>query len=326
MTLLGNMTPLFFPTLSLSLLVLLTAAKADPLAVTRPKATYHPNDVVDPATLMSPANFLKSASRDYVVVEGYVDYVAGTISDTTHTTKVGTEADGDFHFEMQSTNAPRPKGESPDGLVCEIDPALQLAGSSALSQIDRKVPQTYRKVRVYGWLRFGTEKGHSGVKDYTYASGKIINGHWEIHPVEKVESIDTGTPFQIGPSAKYAFWPTADRYKVTNANFGIQTLSNYAKIMGKVKGIQASPDQSGDLYVSLLLNTTIYTALIPQYYVSSFDPSTQTANFVHLPNFASINYSLAPNNTASRTFYGLKNWKFQQGRALPALEPVEMIK
>jgi hypothetical protein len=326
MTSLGKMKPPFFLTLCLLLLVLLTAAKAQPLSVTRAKATYHPNDAVDPAALMSPANFLKSASRDYVVVEGYIDYVAGSISDQTHTTKVGTEADGDFHFEMQTTNAARPGGESPNGLVCEIDPALQLVGWNALSQIDRKVPQTYRKVRVYGWLRFGTEAGHSGVKDYDFGGGKPIRGHWEIHPVEKVESIDNGTPFQIGPSAKYASWPPLNRYKVTNANFGIPTLSNYANIIGKVTRIQASPDQSGDLYVSLRLNTTTYTALIPQYYVSSFDSNTQTANFAHLPNFASINYSLAPSNTRSRTFYGLKTWKFQQGRAVPALEPVEMIK
>lgn len=320
------MNPPVLPTLCFLLFVFPTGANAQTLSVTRPEAIYHPNDAVDPATLMSPANFLKSASRDYVVVEGFIDYVAGTISDSTQTTKVGTEADGDFHFEMQSTNTLRPSGESPNGLVCEIDPSLQLVGWNALSQIDRKVPQTYRKIRVYGWLRFGTEAGHSGVKNYSYANGKTIKGHFEIHPVEKVESIDNGTPFQIGPSAKYSPWPIANRYKVTNANFGKPTLSNYAKITGKVKSIQASPDQSGDLYVSLLLSTTTYTALIPQYYVSGFDPNTQTTSFVHLPNFASINYSLAPSNTKSRTFYGLKNWKFQQGRALPALQPVEMIK
>jgi hypothetical protein len=316
----------FSPTLCAILLVLLASAKAQTLSVTRPATTYHPNDPVDPAALMAQTNFLKSASRDYVVVEGYIDYVAGTISDQTHTTKVGTEADGDFHFEMQTTNALRPGGESPNGLVCEIDPALQLSGSSALSQIDRKVPQTYRKVRVYGWLRFGTEAGHSGVKVYDYGNGKTIKGHWEIHPVEKVETMDNGPPFQIGPSARYASWPVAARYKVTNVNFGKITLSNYAKLTGKVKGIQLSSDQSGDLYVSLLLSGVSYTALIPQYYVLSFDLNTQRVNLVHLPNFSSINYSLVPNATTSRTFYGLKNWKFQQGKALPALQPVEMIK
>ena len=251
----GRMKPPFSPTLCLLLSLLLPAANAQPLSVTRPKAAYHPDAAVDPATLMSTASFLKSAARDYVVVEGYIDYVAGSISDPTHTTKVGTEADGDFHFEMQSTNTPRKKGESPDGLVCEIDPVLQLVGWNALSQIDQRVPQTYRRVRVYGWLRFGTEAGHSGVKDYDFGGGKPIRGHWEIHPVEKVESIDNGAPFQIGPAAKYVS-PIANRYKVTNANFGIPTLSNYAKVMGKVTRIQASPDQSGDLYVSLQLNAT----------------------------------------------------------------------
>jgi hypothetical protein len=302
------------------------AAPGQSFSVTRSSAIYHPSNAVDPATLMSQANFLNSAGRDYVVVEGYIDYVAGTISDTTHTTRVGTEADGDFHFEMQSTNAPRPGGENPNGLVCEIDPPLQLAGWNALSQIDRKVPQTYRKVRVYGWLRFGTEKAHSGVRDYTYAAGKIISGHWEIHPVEKIETIDSGPSFKIGPSANYASWPIANRYKVTNTNFGVVTQSNYAVLKGKVSSIQTGSDQSGDLYVGLQIGNVTYTATIPQYYVASFDAATQTANFVHLPNFATIGYSLAPSSTRVRTFYGLKNWKFRQGRALPALQPVEMIK
>jgi hypothetical protein len=164
------------------------------------------------------------------------------------------------------------------------------------------------------------------VRDYTYAPGKILSGHWEIHPVEKIESIDSGPSFQIGPSARYASWPAAKRYKVTNANFGKVTQSNYAKVRGKVKSIQAGSDQSGDLYVGLQLGNVIYTATIPQYYVASFDATTQKANFVHLPNFASIGYSLTPSNTRIRTFYGLKNWKFRQGHALPALQPVEMIK
>jgi hypothetical protein len=76
------------------------------------------------------------------VVNRYIDYVAGKISDTTHTTKVATEADGDFHFEMQSTNTPRPGGESPNGLVCEIDPPLQLDGWNALT----KSIERYRKL------------------------------------------------------------------------------------------------------------------------------------------------------------------------------------
>jgi hypothetical protein len=151
------------------------------------------------------------------------------------------------------------------------------------------------------------------------------SGHWEIHPVEKVESIDTGTPFQIGPGARIASWPIVKRYKVTNQNFGIPTKSNYAKLVGKVKSITRNAE-SGDLYVSLQLQTKTFTAMIPQYYVADFDTNTQTARFLHLPNFAAINYVLAPNLQTKRSFYGLKNWKFQEGLALPAMQPVESIR
>src|SRR6266480_696667 len=75
---------------------------------------YHADDVLDPATLMSQQNFKDTARRGYVVVEGYIDYVAGTIPKSGNTTRIKTEADGDFHFEMQSTNTARPPNESPD--------------------------------------------------------------------------------------------------------------------------------------------------------------------------------------------------------------------
>jgi len=152
--------------------------------VGRSPSAYNANSPLDPATLMSQSNFDNTSRHTYVVVEGYIDYVAGTISKDANTTRVGTEADGDFHFEMQSTNVARPPGESPNGLVCEIDPAWQLSGWQALSQISRKKPSTYRKVRVYGELRFGTEAHHSGTRTYQYGNGRTITGHWEIHPIE----------------------------------------------------------------------------------------------------------------------------------------------
>jgi hypothetical protein len=122
---------------------------------------------------------------------------------------------------MQRTPTLRKPGKSdPNGLVCEIDPVLQLDGCDAFSQIKRHDPATFRKVRVYGFLRFGTEITHSGVRPYNIG-GEVIKGHWEIHPVEKIVSIDNKPHFQIGPSAKYVS-PTKSkslRYKLNDTNF-----------------------------------------------------------------------------------------------------------
>jgi hypothetical protein len=60
--------------------------------------------------------------------------------------------------DKQHTHNPK------DGLVCEIDPVLRLDEAEALKQIDQHKPSTYRKVRVYGFLRFGTEANHAGWK------------------------------------------------------------------------------------------------------------------------------------------------------------------
>jgi hypothetical protein len=290
----------------------------------RPAAAYHANDLLNPATLMSQRNFNDTARRGYVVVEGYIDYVAGTISKSGKTTRVKTEDDGDFHFEMQSANIARPPGESPNGLVCEIDPAWQLNNWNLLSQISRRRPSTYRKVRVYGWLRFGTEAGHSGTKDYQIANGTIFRGHWEVHPVERVEAIDGRGPFQIGQEARVKSWSIGDRYKVTNTNFAKPGPSNYAKLVGTVQEIVKSPNRSGDVDISLKIGSRIYLATIPQYYVAAFDANTQTLRLIKVSNFAAINYSLRPSDT-NRTFYGLRNWKFTDTGVFATLQPVEMI-
>src|SRR5438270_10422451 len=42
----------------------------------RPAAAYHSDHPLDPATLMSQEHFSDTAQRGYVVVEGYIDYVA----------------------------------------------------------------------------------------------------------------------------------------------------------------------------------------------------------------------------------------------------------
>jgi len=196
-----------------------------------------------------------------------------------------------------------------------------------LSQISRKNLSTYRKVRVYGGLRFGTEVNHSGTRTSQYGNGRTIAGHSEIHPVERVESIDGRGPFTIGPSAKVSSWPTAQRYKVTNANCAKTGPSNYAKLTGKVERIAASADKSGD--VDVWVRTTPqrrYIATIPQYYVSHSDPAAQIITFLQLPNFAAVHYSLQPSNAKPRTFCGLRNWKFSLGSTFPALQPVEMLR
>ena len=288
---------------------------AQTLTVTRPDKVYHPNTVLDPATLLSGDNFIQTESGRYVVAEGYIDYYATT----------WPEPDGDYHFEMQTTDKQHTLNPK-DGLVCEIDPVLRLEGAEALKQIDQHKPSTYRKVRVYGFLRFGTESNHAGCQKYKLPNGELVSGHWEIHPVEKVESIDDRIAFKIGPSAKYVDPPNGGRYGLDDTDFPKRTVSNYAVLRGNVKGITRSTDESGDFEVRLEVNSEVYTATIPQYYVAGFDEATQTISFVNLPNFKAINYSLAPSDEKAQTFYGLRNWQFRQGEPIPTLAPVEIIK
>src|SRR6266700_6915 len=207
--------------------VFCATAYAQTLSVTRDPAAYHPESVLHPDTLLSPDNFTNTESGRYVVVEGYIDYYAVT----------WPEPDGDYHFEMQSTDKKHEHNPT-DGLVCEIDPVLRLVGAEALKDIDQHDQSTYRKARVYGWLRFGTETNHAGVQDYDIGNGKIVSGHWEIHPVERVETIDDRNPIKLGPTAKYVKPPKqgkgseAKRFKITDDDFAKETGhlrgSNYA--------------------------------------------------------------------------------------------------
>src|ERR1017187_901241 len=130
----------FSPTLLAIFFGWLLAAKAQTFEVTRSEAAYHPDSILDPATLLSPSNFSGIESGRYVVVEGYIDYVA---------TK-WPETDGDYPFEMQTTTKLHTKNPK-DGLVCEIDPVVQLEGCETLREVDQKDRATYRKVRVYGF-------------------------------------------------------------------------------------------------------------------------------------------------------------------------------
>jgi hypothetical protein len=305
------------PACGISLLFLLTTANSQTFTVTRSNAAYHPSHKFAPASLMAEENFKGTASGQYIVVEGYIDCLGSR----------WPQDDGDYHFELQSTNAKRGAGVTPNGLVCEIDPTLRLANSDDLKAIDRDKPTTYRKVRVYGYLRFGSEKtSHSGIHVYSLGNGQTIKGHWEIHPVEKVVSIGFGGPsLHIGPAATYVKPPASGRYSLTDENFKSQNMSNYAALRGTVKSI-TGPNNSGDYDVKLEVNTTKYTATIPQYYVHGFNSATQTLAFVHSPNFATIGYSLKPTDSKQRTFYGLRNWTFDTGHPVPALQPVEMIK
>ena len=160
--------------------------------------------------------------------------------------------------------------------------------------------------------------------------GKIVNGHWEIHPVEKIETIDDKDPFTVGPKAEYTKWPVTQRYKVTDDDFadseGLMRVSNYAKLIGNVKHIKPSSNSSGDLDVDLEVNSEIFMATIPQYYIESFDADTEIVKFQHLQSFKLVSYTLKPSDSKTRTFYGLRDWRFEDGKMFPTLAPVEMIK
>jgi hypothetical protein len=305
---------------------LLIVVKAEPLAVARKQAAYH-HPALKPATILSPQNFEQMSKLGYVVVEGYIDYVATS----------WPEDDGDYHFEMQNTKKLHDKPNPKDGLVCEIDPVLQPKTAETLRKIKQDDPTTYRKVRVFGWLRFGTERNHAGVQDYDFGGNKPVNGHWEIHPVEKIETIDNGPFFSLGPAAEYLKWPKqgkgtiAKRYKVNDEKFADANdphtkVSNYAKLVGNVKKIKSAPNDSRDLDVDFEVNSTIYLATIPEYYIESFNPNTETVKFRQLTNFKLVNYTLKPSDSKVRTFYGLRAWRFNNGKIFPTLAPVEMVK
>ena len=225
---------------------------------------------------------------------------------------------------MQTTNKPYTKNPI-DGLVCEIHPTLQPDGFDALKEVDQHNPATYRRVRVYGFLRFGTEANHAGVQKYKLPDGSIISGHSEIHPVERVQSIDDKAALTLGPSAQNVGPPKNERYGLDDTTFPKRTVANYGNLRGTVKRITASADESGDVEVTLQVNTTNYTVTIPQYYISNLDAASQILTFVQLPNFESVNYSLTPSDTEQRTFYGLRNWKFRQSTVVSTMAPVEMI-
>ena len=103
-------------------------------------------------------------------------------------------------------------------------------------------------------------------------------------------------------------------------------VSNYAKLTGNVKHIKPSSNGSGDVDVDLEVNSEIYIATIPQYYIESFDADSETVKFQHLAGFKLTNYTLKPSDTKTLTFYGLRNWTFNDGEMTATLAPVEMIK
>ena len=305
----------------------LTAAQAQTFNVTRSKGAYNSQKPLTPAGIIDPNRFAETAARRYVVVEGYINFLSGSVSSKTGLADFKIQDDGDFHFEMQGTRHRRGGGTSPNGLTCEVVPVLWLKNSEALRQVDKNDPKTYRKVRLYGFLRFGTEgSGHSGIRIYNLGNGKTIKGHWEIHPVERIEAIDRGSPLKVGPSAGYKAWPISRRYKLTKANFQKASGTNHGHLAGIVKSIKRSSNKSGDVDVILGVNENSYIATIPQYYVKSFNAKTQTVKFVKSPNFSAINYSLKPDKNTPRTFYGLRDWKFQKNLAFSTMQPVEMIK
>lgn len=274
-----------------------------------------------PDEIMDPKNFEKVSDLHYVKVTGYLVYVAGTAPSGGTTTQIGIEADGDIHFELASTPAPRPSGVNPNGLVCEITPPYQLTNAMAIGRfVNQHNPSTYKKVTVYGCLRFGTEGAtHSGYRVYPLGNS-TFPGHWEIHPVEKVEVEGT----VLGPGGNYVMPQPAARYKLTAADFQKPSMSNHGELRGKVILIQGSPDGSGDVQVTLddgAGNKTL--AVIPAYYVNGFDAQSVNLNS-NLQGFSSVSGIEVGD---SYTFDGMRRWTFNmdEGEAQATLEPVEMV-
>jgi hypothetical protein len=53
--------------------------------------------------------------------------------------------------------------------------------------------------------------------------GKIISGHWEIYPVERIERMGVNSGFKIGPSLH-----EAARWRRTCSHFGSHSINSSA--------------------------------------------------------------------------------------------------
>lgn len=307
-------------------------------SIDRASAAYRPSHKYKPSQILSSGSFGSLLGRHYVTVEGWICYVAtGT---PRYSNLPGLEADWDVHFGLIDTVPPagvdvNAAYRKTHALTCEITPTARLSMTSALMDIHNTSKTTYRKVRVRGYLRLGSEQNHEGTADYLYNGFTLKNGHWEIHPVESVESIDSGTHFTIGPNAIYALVPPADRYKLgwskwsyspTNQN---QNTTNHGALKGRVTSMAVAADGSGDIELALtrddgssgLQMATL--AVIPEYYVQHFDVAAhqltlRPGTIGNLPNPIQLG--------ALVTLSGLRSWRFgPSGPPSPVMDPVEKI-
>lgn len=272
-----------------------------------------------PDEIMDPANFKDITKLHYVKVSGYLTYVAGSAPANGTTTTIRIEADGDIHFELASANTQRPARVNPNGLVCEITPPYQLDNGTRIGDfVNQFNPSTYKKITVYGYLRYGTEgTTHSGYHEYPLGSS-TFGGHWEIHPVEKVEVEDV----VIGKDGKYVTEDPSARYKLNASNFQKSSMSNHGELKGKVTSFQSSPDNSGDEDVQISDaqgNTTL--VVIPVYYIKN--TGTQTVDLRgNLDGFSTVN---AISIGQTYTFDGLRSWRFDNDIPTALMEPLEKV-
>lgn len=308
----------------------ITDETGQPFTIDRDQSAYHSGDVLGVEQILSPANFSQHWDKRYVTVEAWLCYVATA---TPHYSNLpGLEADWDVHFGLVDTLPPNHQAvtqtyRKTHALTCEITPECRLVGTNSLMAIHNGSATTYRKVRVKGYLRLGTESGHEGAMSYTYGNSQTLSsGHWEIHPVESVETIDTKPHFTLGPNAVYATVPPADRFKLTWTTWKTVSSTNYGALNGKVLALRQAADGSGDVEIDIkdTATTKKTTVVVPQYYIFAFDSMTNTLFFRSSLGVYSQD-SIKAGDVAK--FSGLRSWRFTGStpQLTPVMQPVEKI-
>jgi hypothetical protein len=304
--------------------------------IDREAAAYKPGKVWTPSQILDQANFSKLWGKRYVTVEGWLCYVS-TSGHKRYDNLPKLLEDWDVHCALVQDLPPNNKPVDEDyrktnALTCEITPPARLAGSSELLQIKNDKRSTYRRVQVKGYLRLGTESGHEGAKTYTWQNGTMNSGHWELHPVESVETIDDGPPFKIGPSAVYAQAPASDRYKLTWENWyynGGARGTNHGSLTGKIDKIKMAGGNSGDVEIRIVCQSgpkkgAKTLLVVPQYYVLAFDELTKSLHFRGGTATTSLN-PYQPGMIAK--FSGLRSWRLSSSltEPWPVMQPVEKV-
>lgn len=294
-----------------------------PFLAARPDGVYAP-DWLTPDQILEPNELAGVQTSTYVTVRGMAVYYSHP-------------ADGDHHFSILASNHVSPgRAVSKEtlhqfGLTCEIKPAITLGNLTEIRKLRRTSPGTYRFVEVKGFLRFGTEgaSGHDAVRTFTH-EGRAITGHWEIHPVELVRSLDSKPEFASGPAANFedplggtmaVLESWADYPKISKQN-------NHVRLRARVTQIRLAADGSGDYELKLVATSGSSPrpstwASVPPYFVESYDPAAHTLRFK--PGTVAVGDSEVRVNQ-NRKFFGLRTWVFEAGKAyVPRLRPVMRI-